>query len=121
MILLVIPCFPYARQDKKDKGRCPITAKLVANLLTSAGADHIMTMELHADQIKGFFKNIAVDNLLGLPTMINYVRQNIDRYEECVVVAPDAGGVKRCTAVADALGLGFAIIHKGLVPLNYHD
>ena len=68
-ITAVIPCFPYARQDKKDKSRAPITAKLVANILTVAGASHVITMDLHASQIQGFF-NIPVDNLYGEPSVV---------------------------------------------------
>lgn len=85
-------------------------------MLTEAGADHIITMELHADQIKGFFKEIAVDNLLGLPTILRYIRESVPDFEDAVVVSPDAGGVRRATALADALGVGFAIIHKGRRP-----
>ncbi len=111
-ILIVIPCFPYARQDKKTKARCPITAKLVANLISQAGADHIITMDLHATQIKGFFKDIPVDNLLAEPLILQYIRENVEGYNECVIVSPDAGGVKRATSISDALNLNFAIIHK---------
>lgn len=109
-----MPCFPYARQDKKTKARCPITAKLVANLITKAGADHIITMDLHAQQIKGFFRDIPVDNLLAEPLMLQYVRDNIPEYKQTVIVSPDAGGVKRATSIADELGCDFAIIHKGI-------
>uniref|UniRef100_A0AC34GXY9 Ribose-phosphate diphosphokinase n=1 Tax=Panagrolaimus sp. ES5 TaxID=591445 RepID=A0AC34GXY9_9BILA len=91
-VAAVIPCFPYARQDKKDKSRAPISAKLVANMLSVAGADHIITMDLHASQIQGFF-DIPVDNLY-------------------VIVSPDAGGAKRVTAIADRLKVDFALIHK---------
>lgn len=111
-ITVVMPCYPYARQDKKTKARCPITAKLVANLLTRAGADHIITMELHAPQIKGFFRDIPVDNLLGEPLILQYIREHIEEHRECVIVSPDAGGVKRATSIADALMVDFAIIHK---------
>lgn len=108
----MLPCFPYARQDKKTKARCPITAKLVANLLSRAGADHMITMDLHAPQIKGFFKDIPVDNLLAEPLMLQYMLEGIEGCREAVIVSPDAGGVKRATAIADALGTDFAIIHK---------
>ena len=75
-ITAVIPCFPYARQDKKDKSRAPITAKLVANILTVAGASHVITMDLHASQIQGFF-NIPVDNLYGEPSVVSLIYLNI--------------------------------------------
>lgn len=92
-ITAVIPSFPYARQDKKDKSRAPITAKLVANMLQTAGCNHIITMDLHASQIQGFF-NIPVDNLFAEPSMLKYIRENID-YKNAVIVSPDAGGAKR--------------------------
>lgn len=90
----VIPCFPYARQDKKDKSRAPITAKLVANMLRTAGADHVITMDLHASQIQGFF-DCAVDNLYGEPSVLSYIRQKIPDWKDAVIVSPDAGGAKR--------------------------
>ena len=92
-ITAVIPYFGYARQDRKARSRDPITAKLVANLITAAGADRVLTMDLHAEQIQGFF-DIPVDNLLGGPTLYNYFakQNNIE-----VVVAPDLGSVKRST------------------------
>lgn len=110
-ITAVIPSFPYARQDKKDRSRAPITAKLVANMLSKAGADHVVTMDLHASQIQGFF-DIPADNLVAEPTLVQFVRENIPDYERAVLVSPDAGGVKRCTSMADKLKLDFAIIHK---------
>ena len=110
-ITAVVPCFPYARQDKKDKSRAPISAKLVANMLTVAGADHIITIDLHASQIQGFF-NIPVDNLYAEPCVIRYIRENITDYENGVIVSPDAGGAKRATSLADRLDLNFALIHK---------
>jgi ribose-phosphate pyrophosphokinase len=90
----VIPCFPYARQDKKDKSRAPITAKLVANMLTVAGANHVITMDLHASQIQGFF-DVPVDNLFAEPCLIRWIRDNIPDYRRAVIVSPDAGGAKR--------------------------
>jgi ribose-phosphate pyrophosphokinase len=93
-ITAVIPCFPYARQDKKDKSRAPITAKLTANMLTVAGADHVITMDLHASQIQGFF-NIPVDNLYCEPSMIKYIRTCIPEWTNAIIVSPDAGGAKR--------------------------
>ena len=131
-VTAVIPCFPYARMDKKDKSRAPITAKLVANMLTVAGCDHVITMDLHASQIQGFF-DIPVDNLYSEPLMISYIRQNIEGWRNGIVVSPDAGGTKRSvlvvppcgtriegltayvfrvTAIADKLGLDFALIHR---------
>ncbi|KAG2180625.1 hypothetical protein INT44_003632 [Umbelopsis vinacea] len=110
-ITAVIPCFPYARQDKKDKSRAPITAKLTANMLTVAGADHVITMDLHASQIQGFF-NIPVDNLYCEPSMIKYIRTCIPEWTNAIIVSPDAGGAKRATSIADRLNLDFALIHK---------
>lgn len=107
-ITAVIPYFGYARQDRKARSRDPITAKLVANLITAAGADRVLTMDLHAEQIQGFF-DIPVDNLLGGPTLYNYFAKagNID-----VVVAPDLGSVKRARKVAEKFGVPIAIIDK---------
>uniref|UniRef100_A0A4W4GQI9 ribose-phosphate diphosphokinase n=1 Tax=Electrophorus electricus TaxID=8005 RepID=A0A4W4GQI9_ELEEL len=93
-VTAVIPCFPYARQDKKDKSRAPISAKLVANMLSVAGADHIITMDLHASQIQGFF-DIAVDNLYAEPAVLQWIRENIPEWKNCIIVSPDAGGAKR--------------------------
>lgn len=93
-ITAVIPCFPYARQDKKDKSRAPISAKLVANMLTVAGANHVITMDLHASQIQGFF-NIPVDNLYAEPSTLKYIREKIPDYKNAIIVSPDAGGAKR--------------------------
>lgn len=107
-ITAVIPYFGYARQDRKARSRDPITAKLVANLLMSAGADRILTMDLHADQIQGFF-DIPVDNLLGGPILNHYFAayKDID-----VVVSPDVGSVKRSRKVAEKLNVPLAIIDK---------
>ncbi|KJA21061.1 hypothetical protein HYPSUDRAFT_141221 [Hypholoma sublateritium FD-334 SS-4] len=111
-ITAVIPCFPYARMDKKDKSRAPITAKLVANMLVVAGCDHVITMDLHASQIQGFF-DIPVDNLWSEPLMLGYVKRQIAGWaEDGIIVSPDAGGAKRATAMADKLGVEFAIIHR---------
>ncbi|KAJ1981463.1 ribose phosphate diphosphokinase subunit prs4 [Dimargaris cristalligena] len=110
-ITAVIPCFPYARQDKKDKSRAPISAKLVANMLTVAGADHVITMDLHASQIQGFF-NCPVDNLYAEPCTLKYIRERIPDWRQAVIVSPDAGGAKRATSIADRLDLDFALIHK---------
>ncbi|GFZ42400.1 LOW QUALITY PROTEIN: ribose-phosphate diphosphokinase [Saitozyma sp. JCM 24511] len=110
-ITAVIPCYPYARQDKKDKSRAPITAKLVANLLAVAGADHVITMDLHASQIQGFF-DIPVDNLFSEPSMMTYIKQEIPDWKNAIIVSPDAGGAKRATALADQLNLDFALINR---------
>jgi len=110
-ITAVIPCFPYARQDKKDKSRAPISAKLVANMLTVAGANHVITMDLHASQIQGFF-NVPVDNLYAEPSVLRYIKDEIPGWRNGVIVSPDAGGAKRATAIADRLDLDFALIHK---------
>ena len=93
-ITAVIPCYPYARQDKKDQSRAPITAKLVANMLAVAGCDHVITIDLHAGQIQGFF-DFPVDNLFSEPLMIGYIKQKVEGWKEAVVVSPDAGGAKR--------------------------
>ncbi|MBR2904120.1 MAG: ribose-phosphate pyrophosphokinase [Clostridia bacterium] len=107
-ITAVIPYFGYARQDRKARSRDPITAKLTANLLTAAGADRVLTMDLHADQIQGFF-DIPVDNLLGGPTLYNYFSKEVK--VDCVV-APDMGSVKRARKVAEKFGVPIAIIDK---------
>ncbi|KAI1616449.1 ribose-phosphate pyrophosphokinase [Exophiala viscosa] len=111
-ITAVLPCFPYARQDKKDRSRAPITAKLVANMLEIAGCTHVITMDLHASQIQGFF-NIPVDNvrLYAETTMVEYIRSHFD-LSKVVIVSPDAGGAKRAAAIADKLKVGLALIHK---------
>ncbi|KAI1269595.1 ribose-phosphate pyrophosphokinase 3 [Xylariaceae sp. FL1019] len=109
-ITAVIPNFPYARQDKKDKSRAPISAKLIANMLQTAGCNHVITMDLHASQIQGFF-NVPVDNLYAEPSVLRWIRENHGT-KETVIVSPDAGGAKRATAIADRLNLGFALIHK---------
>lgn len=92
-ITAVIPNFPYARQDKKDKSRAPITAKLMANMLQTAGCNHVITMDLHASQIQGFF-NVPVDNLYAEPSTLRWIRENLD-VQRSVIVSPDAGGAKR--------------------------
>lgn len=109
-ITAVIPNFPYARQDKKDKSRAPISAKLIANMLVTAGCNHVITMDLHASQIQGFF-NVPVDNLYAEPSVLRWIRENYND-QELVIVSPDAGGAKRATSIADRLDRGFALIHK---------
>jgi len=109
-ITAVVPLFPYARQDKKDKSRAPITAKLVANMLQQSGCDHVVTMDLHASQIQGFF-DVPVDNLYAEPSAVLYIRNNFD-LSNLVIVSPDAGGAKRATSMADRLAVDFALFHK---------
>jgi ribose-phosphate pyrophosphokinase len=94
-ITAVIPSYPYARMDKKDKSRAPITAKLVANMLAVAGCDHVITMDLHASQIQGFF-DFPVDNIYSEPLMISYIKHHIEGWKDSIIVSPDAGGAKRC-------------------------
>ncbi|CCO30416.1 ribose-phosphate pyrophosphokinase [Rhizoctonia solani AG-1 IB] len=110
-ITAVIPCYPYARQAQKDKSRAPITAKLVANMLATAGADHLITMDLHASQIQGFF-DLPVDNLYTEPSVVRYIKLEIRGWQNSIVVSPDAGGAKRASAIADRLGTEFALIHR---------
>ena len=108
----VMPFFGYARQDRKDQPRVPITAKLIANLLTEAGVDRVITMDLHAPQIQGFF-DIPVDHLYAKPALIGYLRdQGIGANGNLTVVSPDVGGVKMARAYADALGADLAIVAK---------
>lgn len=111
-ITAVIPYFGYARQDRKAKPRDPISAKLVANLLTRAGADRVLTMDLHASQIQGFF-DIPVDNLLGSPLFVQHFtdRFGVDN-EDTVIVSPDVGSVARARAFAQKLGMNLAIVDK---------
>ncbi|MDX1707984.1 MAG: ribose-phosphate pyrophosphokinase [Desulfobacterales bacterium] len=108
-VTAVLPYFGYARQDKKVAPRVPISAKLVANLLTVAGANRIITMDLHAGQIQGFF-DIPVDNIFAAPLLIDYIRNQFN--DDLVVVSPDAGGVERARAFAKRLDADLAIIDK---------
>ena len=111
-VTAVIPYFGYARQDRKAKSRDPISAKLVANMLTAAGADRVLTMDLHAAQIQGFF-DIPVDNLLGNPVFVDYYAKKFgERAEEMVVVSPDVGSVSRARTFAQKLHMGLAIVDK---------
>ncbi|HHX77070.1 MAG TPA: ribose-phosphate pyrophosphokinase, partial [Firmicutes bacterium] len=105
----VIPYYGYARQDRKTKARDPITAKLIADLLTAAGANRVVTMDLHAGQIQGFF-NIPVDHLLGTPIMAKYFEEK--DLSSAIVVSPDMGGVTRARDLAEKLNLPMAIIDK---------
>ena len=108
-ITAVIPFFGYARQDRKDQPRVPITAKLVANLLAAAGVQRVLTMDLHAQQLQGFF-DIPVDHLYALPVLIHYLHDL--GLNDLVVVSPDVGGVKMASAYAEALKAGLAIVVK---------
>jgi ribose-phosphate pyrophosphokinase len=108
-ITAVIPYYGYSRQDKKVAPRVPISAKLVADLLTVSGTKRLITMDLHAGQIQGFF-NIPVDNLFAAPILIEYIRENFN--DKLVIVSPDAGGVERARAFAKRLNADLAIIDK---------
>jgi ribose-phosphate pyrophosphokinase len=109
-ITAVIPYYGYARQDRKVAPRVPISAKLVADLITAAGASRVLTVDLHAGQIQGFF-NIPVDNVYAVPVQLQYVRQRIGQ-RPVTVISPDAGGVERARAFAKRLGANLAIIDK---------
>jgi ribose-phosphate pyrophosphokinase len=108
-ITAVLPFYGYARQDRKDQPRVPITAKLVANLLVAAGASRILTMDLHAQQIQGFF-DIPVDHLYAAPVMYDYLKQK--HLLDLVVVSPDVGGLKMAHAYSEVLEAGLAIVAK---------
>jgi len=111
-ITAVIPYFGYARQDRKTKPRDPISAKLVANLIDRAGADRVLTMDLHANQIQGFF-DIPVDNLLGSPVFVDhFMKKYAHCHEDTMVVSPDVGSVARARAFAQKLGMPLAIVDK---------
>lgn len=109
-ITAVIPQFPYSKQSKMKKHRGAITARMLANLLIMAGADHIISMDLHASQMQGFFTK-PVDNLYGAPSLAKWIRENVHDYKNAVVVSKNPGGTKRVTALADALKINFAMIH----------
>ena len=113
-ITAVLPYYGYARQDRKDRPRVPISAKLVASLLERAGADRILTMDLHAAQIQGFFDS-PVDHLFATPVALDYLRE---RYDSLTVVSPDAGGVERARALAKRLQAPLAIIDKRRQDVN---
>ena len=114
-ITAVIPYFGYARQDRKAKSRDPISAKLVANMITAAGADRVLTMDLHAPHIQGFF-DIPLDHLMGNPTFVNYFLdkfpENQYNHDDFVVVSPDVGSVGRARAFAAKVHMGLAIVDK---------
>ena len=107
----VVPYYGYSRQDRKDKARCPITAKLVANLLTEAGADRVVCVDLHAEQIQGFF-DIPLDKLKAMPLIANYYMTHDFDMDNLIVVAPDVGSVKRSRELAERIGAPMAIIDK---------
>ena len=108
-ITAVIPYFGYARQDRKDAGRVPITAKLMANIITSAGADRVLSLDLHAKQLQGFF-DIPVDHLTAEPVLVKYLKQK--RIPDLTVVSPDVGNMKTASRYATELNAELAIIHK---------
>ena len=108
-ITAVIPYFGYARQDRKSKSRDPISSKLVADLITAAGADRVLTMDLHAAQIQGFF-NIPLDHLEGMPILSQYIERK--ELEDLVIVSPDLGSVNRARKIANRLDVPIAIIDK---------
>ena len=111
-VIAVMPYFGWARQDRKDRPRVPIGAKLVANMLVAAGVDRIMTMDLHADQIQGFF-DIPVDNLLGSPIFVDhFTKKYADCHDDTMVVSPDVGSVSRARAFAQKLNMPLAIVDK---------
>jgi ribose-phosphate pyrophosphokinase len=110
-ITAVMPYFGYARQDRKTGGRTPISAKLVANLITRAGADRVLTMDLHAGQIQGFF-DIPTDNLVAIPVMARDIKLHYSKASELMIVSPDVGGVVRARALADRLNADLAIVDK---------
>ncbi len=110
-ITAVIPYYGYARQDRKDEGRVPITAKLVANLITEAGADRVLSLDLHAAQIQGFF-DIPVDHLSAMPVFTEYLQQYREEFGDIVMVSPDIGNVKVANVYADLLNGDLAIIDK---------
>lgn len=110
-ITAVIPYFGYARQDRKAKARDPISAKLVANLITVAGADRVLTMDLHTPQLQGFF-DIPVDHLLGVPILAEYFAEKFGQFDDIVAVSPDVGSVTRTRKLAERLEVPIAIIDK---------
>ncbi|SCU97477.1 LAFA_0G11628g1_1 [Lachancea sp. 'fantastica'] len=109
-ITAVVPQFPYSKQCKMKKHRGAITARMLANLLIMAGADHVVSMDLHASQMQGFFSK-PVDNLYGGPSLAKWIRENVEEFADAVVVSKNPGGTKRVTALADSLKINFAMIH----------
>ncbi|MCL2628646.1 MAG: ribose-phosphate pyrophosphokinase, partial [Oscillospiraceae bacterium] len=118
-VTCVMPYFGYARQDRKAKARDPISAKLVANLITSAGTDRVLTMDLHAAQIQGFF-DIPVDNLIGSPLFVDYYKKKFKGHmDDVMIVSPDIGSVARARAFALRMNLGLAIVDKRREKANH--
>jgi ribose-phosphate pyrophosphokinase len=117
-ITVVLPYYGYGRQDRKAEPRVPITAKLMANLITAAGADRVLSMDLHAGQIQGFF-DIPVDHLYAMPVFLDYIRKK--NLEDLVIVSPDAGGVERARAFAKRLDADLAIVDKRRPRANVAD
>ena len=116
-ITAVVPYYGYARQDRKTASRVPITAKLVADIITTAGADRVLSMDLHAGQIQGFF-NIPVDHLYAAPVLLEYIKEKEYDPADIVVVSPDAGAVERSRSFAKHLGANLAIIDKRRIQAN---
>ncbi len=116
-ITAVIPYYGYARQDRKTASRVPITSKLVADLITTAGVNRVLAMDLHAGQIQGFF-NIPVDHLYAVPIIVKYIKEKNYNISDIVVVSPDAGAVERARAFAKHLGVTLAIIDKRRIKAN---
>ena len=116
-ITAVVPYYGYARQDRKTASRVPITAKLVADIITTAGADRVLSMDLHAGQIQGFF-NIPVDHLYAAPVLLEYIKEKNYNPADIVVVSPDAGAVERSRSFAKHLGANLAIIDKRRIKAN---
>ncbi|KAI0225265.1 ribose-phosphate pyrophosphokinase 1, partial [Massospora cicadina] len=110
-ITAVLPYFPYSKQSKVKNKRSAITAKMIANMLTVAGVDHIITFDLHSSQMQGFF-NKPVDNLYAEPVIANWIKHAVPDYRDGIVVSKNAGGAKRVTSLADTLDLDFALIHN---------
>ena len=114
-VIAVVPYYGYARQDRKETGRVPISARLVANLIETAGADRVLTVDLHAGQIQGFF-NIPVDNLRSDPIFAPYYRKSMNERAETVIAAPDVGGTVRARMLAEQLDLPLAVLEKRRSP-----
>ncbi len=110
-VTVVMPYYGYGRQDRKDEGRVPITAKLIANLITKAGADRVLALDLHAAQIQGFF-DIPMDHLTAVPVFLDYFRSRRDELDDLCVLSPDVGNVKVADRIADLLGASLAFINK---------
>ena len=112
-ITVILPIFPYQRQDRKSCSRAPISAKVVASTLESQGIDRVICFDLHAEQIQGFFDKVPLDNLYTEPYFIHYIKNHLDVCtDHLVIVSPDEGGVKRATRVAEKIGCGIAIMYK---------